>query len=260
MKTLCPALRVRPGLWAGLCLLAAASGCASSVRRLSSVSAVCSEDVSFGLDHANGSIEISGSGGPGFCAVDYEILTRAGSLERATALADAVEIQLVSGQNGRLDLQAHRPATLGMENITINYKVKLASHARIAVTSHNGSLHVEGFSGAIEATLHNGSARLRAVNGPVDIESHNGSIRIDLAAENREPQVKVESSNGSIGMALPPEYSATIHAKLSNGSLHAAPSAGMQLMRIRAGEFRGAMREGRGSIELISRNGSVSLH
>jgi hypothetical protein len=101
--------------------------------------------------------------------------------------------------------------------------------------SSNGQIHVQAFRGNLDAQTSNGPIELLDVEGEVKAHSSNGHIRVDglrgsldagtsnssihAKLEQASGPVRLESSNGSIEVALPPDASVAVRANTSNNSI-----------------------------------------
>ncbi len=99
----------------------------------------------------------------------------------------------------------------------------------------NGAIHVEGLHGSLDAQTSNGAVELLDIEGDVvahtsngriraerlrgtlEATSSNGSIVADLVRANGA--VRLETSNSSVDLSLPPDYSRDVRASTSNGGI-----------------------------------------
>jgi len=101
--------------------------------------------------------------------------------------------------------------------------------------SSNGSIHVQGLHGNLDAqtsnasvelldiegdvVAHTSNGRIRAerLRGTLEATSSNGGIVADLLRANRA--VRLETSNSSVDLSLPADYSQDVRASTSNGGI-----------------------------------------
>jgi len=113
--------------------------------------------------------------------------------------------------------------------------------------SSNGQIHAQAFHGSLDAQTSNGSIELLDVEGDVKAHSSNGHIRVDglrgsldagtsnssihAGLERTSGPVRLESSNGSIDVALPPGANVAVRANTNNSSitLHAPGTVNARL-------------------------------
>jgi DUF4097 and DUF4098 domain-containing protein YvlB len=159
----------------------------------------------------------------------------------------------------------------------------------------NGTIHVRGLRGALDAQTSNGAVELLDVDGDVTAHSSNGRIRAEglrgaldattsnsgiiAKLERAEQSVRVETSNGSIDLALPPGFRHDVRAHTSNSgiTLRLPPTMNAQVsahtsnssvssdfdMRMQGAFSRSRMEGVIGSggplIDLSTSNGSIRL-
>lgn len=143
---------------------------------------------------------------------------------------------------------------------TSNSSVEL-SHVDGDVTIHtsNGHIRVEGVSGAVDAHTSNSSVNLKIEHAdkPVRVESTNGSVDLALPADFSS-NVRVSTSNNGITVRVPTEPNARLIARTSNGSITSEFD-----MRVQ-GEFsknhlEGMLGHGGGLFELNTSNSNIRL-
>lgn len=129
----------------------------------------------------------------------------------------------------------------------------------VAAHSSNGHIRLDHIRGAVEASTSNSSIRvvLEKVDGSVRLQSSNGSIDLTLPP-NAQSAVRAHTSNSGITLHLPGEVNARLSADTSNGSI----SSDFE-MRLR-GEIskrhvEGTLGTGGPLIDLSSSNGSIRI-
>ena len=99
----------------------------------------------------------------------------------------------------------------------------------------NGSIRVEDLRGQLNAETSNSSVELARVAGDVTIRTSNGHIKaeairgsvdahtsnssVTMKIEHGDKPVRVESSNGSVDLSLPSDFSSNLRANTSNSSI-----------------------------------------
>ena len=120
--------------------------------------------------------------------------------------------------NGRIDVRRLK-GSLTAE--TSNSAVELLDVDGAAeVHSSNGHIRADGVRGAFEATTSNSSihATLEKTDGTVRVQSSNGSIDLTMPP-NLQSSVRAHTSNSSITLHLPGEVNARLSANTSNSSI-----------------------------------------
>ena len=253
----------------------------------------------------NGSVEVSPWDQP---TVDISGTTYAPSQDEADNLKvevdhspDLVSIRVVQPSMRRGNWGARFvikvPRQVALDRITTsNASIRTVDGVGPArFRSSNGSIHVQGLRGNLEAQTSNSSIELVDVEGEVRAHSSNGHIRVDGLAgsldagtsnssihatlERASGSIRLQSSNGSVELALPPGASIPVHASTNNSSitLHVPGSVNARLsartsngsvssdfeMRMQ-GEFsrshmEGTIGAGGPLIDLVTSNGNIRL-
>jgi len=87
--------------------------------------------------------------------------------------------------------------------------------------ANNGSIAVDDVHGEIRFHTSNGSVHLSDVGGDVDGSTTNGSVSVALAGTGWNGRgLHVETTNGSVKLELPENFSAQIQASTVNGRIH----------------------------------------
>ena len=129
------------------------------------------------------------------------------------------------------------------------------------VTLHtsNGHIRVEGVRGAVDAHTSNSSVNLKIEHAdrPVRVESSNGSVDLSLPADFSS-NVRVSTSNNGITVRLPTEPNARLIAHTSNASITSEFDMRMQ-GEVSKNHLEGMLGHGGGLFELNTSNGSIRL-
>ena len=129
----------------------------------------------------------------------------------------------------------------------------------VEVHTSNGHVRADGLRGSFEATTSNSSVRavLEKVDGTVRVQSSNGSIDLSLPP-NAQSAVRAHTSNSGITLHLPGE----VNARLSAGTSNASITSDFE-MRLR-GEIakhhiEGSIGSGGPLIDLSTSNGPIRI-
>jgi hypothetical protein len=159
--------------------------------------------------------------------------------------------------NGTLEVRRLK-GTLSGE--TSNGAVELQDiDGAVDVRTSNGHIRAEGVRGAFDATTSNNSihAALDKVNGSVRVQSSNGSI--DLTLPPGAPSaVRAHTSNSGITLHLPGEVNARLSARTSNSSISSDFEMRMR-GEISKHSIEGAIGSGGPLIELDTSNGPIRI-
>ena len=122
----------------------------------------------------------------------------------------------------------------------------------------NGGLDVQDLGGEVNASSVNGRIKVRGLSGGARLSVVNGHLEATFDRLDEPKTISLESVNGSIDLALPPDASVTLDASTVAGSIHddfGLPVTGHFVGR----KLHGTLGEGRAQVELRDVNGSIKI-
>jgi Putative adhesin len=144
------------------------------------------------------------------------ILAAAPSESEARTLTSQIKIA-----HGPGEIEADGPSENDSQHWSVSYEIWMPNASNLDAHANNGSISIDGVHGQIRFDTTNGSVRLSKVGGDVDGSTTNGSLRIDLAGNRWEGRgLHAETTNGSVRVYLPENYSARVEASTVNGRVH----------------------------------------
>lgn len=160
----------------------------------------------------NGSIKVHGWN-QSDVLVKACVQTAAPSDSGARALVSQVSIAQGPGQ-----IEPKGPSTSDELYWNVSYEVWVPAASNLELQANNGSIRVETVHGQIRFHTLNGSVHLAEVGGDVDGSTTNGSLSIDLSGGAWNGSgLRAETTNGSVNLNLPDNYSARVEASTVNG-------------------------------------------
>ena len=194
--------------------------------------------------------------------------------------ADSVSVRAVKPsewrQNlgARFELKVPRGALID-RIVTSNGGIRMESGVGPArLRTSNGSIHVQGLRGRVDAQTSNGPIELVDVDGDASLHTSNGHIHadhltgdidastsnggIDLSMNGKLAGVRAHTSNGGITVRLPEPVNARVVAQTSNSSIQSDFDVRM------SGEFskhrlEGSVGNGGPLIDLTTSNGPIRI-
>ena len=173
----------------------------------------------------------------------------------------------VDASAGRIEIKTEYPEyrwSGGREHwenpATVEYTLTVPRGARLDhVSLVNGSLNIEGLTGAVHASSVNGRVVARGLSGAVNLSVVNGKLDATLDKLNESGTVSLSSVNGPLVVTIPSDSNATVRANTVHGQI-----ANDFNLPVREGEHVGRDLEGRlgqgGSrVRLSNVNGSISI-
>ncbi|MBN2330039.1 MAG: DUF4097 family beta strand repeat protein [Candidatus Omnitrophica bacterium] len=158
--------------------------------------------------------------------------------------------------NGKISIDRLQRA---VDALTTNGSIHLTGgQGEIQLRTTNGSVDIADSSGRINASTTNGkiSARQIALSERADFSTTNGGVELDI--ESGAAPITAVSTNGSITLSLPAQFSGQLDASVSNGRIasdFAVPGASSQKKSLRGSIGEG----GENRIFLTTTNGNISL-
>jgi len=144
------------------------------------------------------------------------ILAAAPSESEARTLASQVKIAEGPGR-----IEPDGPSEDHRHHWDVSYEVWMPNASNLETEAHNGSIGIEDLHGQIRFNTVNGSVHLSKVSGDVDGSTTNGSVNIDLAGNSWSGRgLRAETTNGSVRMNIPANYSAKVETSTVNGRVH----------------------------------------
>jgi hypothetical protein len=120
---------------------------------------------------------------------------------------------VVEEQDNTITVQDHTP---GGTHITIT----VPPDTSLKLSSHNGSVDVEGVHGEIDVENHNGGIKLVNVSGTVLADSQNGGIHVTMDRVDAGKPSAFSSVNSTIDVTLPADLKASLKMRSSQGSIY----------------------------------------
>jgi Putative adhesin len=164
---------------------------------------------------ANGSIKVHGW-------ANSDVLVRACIQAAAPSDAEARSIaSQVTIARGAGMIEPSGPSTGDRLYWGVSYEVWVPNAANLDMEANNGSIAVAGVAGQIRFHTQNGSVHLTEVAGDVDGSTVNGSLTIDLVGSGWKGNgLRAETTNGSVRLSIPQNFSAQVQASTVNGRLN----------------------------------------
>lgn len=133
------------------------------------------------------------------------------------AEAKATAAQVIVHINGGV-ISADGPS---QKSWSVSYEVFMPRRTDLALTAHNGGIHIDGIQGNIEFATSNGGVHLNRLAGQVKGRTENGGVHVELAGTRWEGQgLAVQTKNGGVHLNIPARYAAHVETTTVNGGVH----------------------------------------
>ena len=162
---------------------------------------------------------------------------RAGSEEAARLLLEKTTVEFDRIQN-RIDIRTEVTEPKRKRNVSVAYTLTVPEEIDLELRSVNGSIQVNGVSGAVDAKTTNGRIGLAGITGavqagttngnvdlsdvlgPIETNATNGNIEVAISEISEEAHdIGAATTNGGIEVTLPRGLKAHLKASTANGNI-----------------------------------------
>jgi DUF4097 and DUF4098 domain-containing protein YvlB len=196
-------------------------------------------------------------------------------VEEAEDNMDEIEISINRNSgSGVLDIEVRYPV-FEHTNYGCNVLIDLPASIALDLETSNGAITVLDSADDLECSTSNGVITLQDTEGNAELKTSNGSITVDKHYGNlnaktsngvisadivlpRNGECKLKTSNGPISLSVPDSSSAMVEASTSNGRIE-INDLSITVIKVDKKEFKGRMGSGKGSIDLETSNGAISI-
>jgi len=219
------------------------------------------------VKNINGNIKIT-SWEMNSVQIEADIKVQRDSRREAERMMERVEI-LVEQINDKLKIEPDYPEShgggfwdwvFGSQNPpVVNFIIKVPRATNLTVESTNGQVTVFEIFGNADIGTVNGNINLEKMKGAVDAQTVNGSITVESIQFERNDDIDLNTTNGTIELLLPAEVKADIKASTVNGSIDTDFPLSVK-GKILSKQIHGEINGGGGRIDLTTVNGSILIH
>jgi DUF4097 and DUF4098 domain-containing protein YvlB len=165
-----------------------------------------------------------------------------------------IETEYPSGAEGLFDRMFGRSS-----NASVQYELRVPRGAKLEIRTVNGSIETLDSDGTQRLRSTNGRIEVTAAASSVSAHTTNGAIDVELTSAERDPEIDLGTTNGSIRLHLPSDTRASLEARTVNGrvstELPVTLEGSASRKRLRA-DLNGG---GEGRIVLRTTNGSIRI-
>jgi hypothetical protein len=204
----------------------------------------------------NGAIRVAGDSRLDRIEVKVEISVRGQTQAEADASLGRLEV-VKETRDGLLHLSCKRPDDLPDDSSPgFAFTVRVPERCLLELSTHNGSVEVQGTRGDLTLATHNGGVRADVTSGKLQIATHNGTVEV-TARGGEAISGTIETHNGAVGLAVPDGASTKVKVRTHNGSIEVGGAARALVKNKRSAEA--VYGDGRGELAVTTSNGSVRL-
>ena len=219
----------------------------------------------FEIENVNGSITITGWDQPQVRI--HAVKKVRGGGEAAAQALKALRIEIrQSDRSLEVDTIYPKKGDLGVfdflrgkeVNASVRYEINVPRSMNVAADTVNGAIRLREVNGELELDTTNGKIEVANCSGSVDASTTNGGIEVELVAVTSGKDMRFETTNGRIKLAVPAGLGADIHASTTNGSVRSGLP--MVTSRVSRTSLRGTLNGGGPEIRLRTTNGGIDIH
>jgi len=166
----------------------------------------------------NGTIEVDGTAGS---QVEIYIRKEVTAPSKIVAEDFAREVQVhIIEQGESIRIYCEYPDPPDRVNVEVSYVIGCPRNTDLGLYTTNGSCHVTGMSASVQAAVTNGyiNADMAVLNDAVSFYTTNGYVNV--AIPGGVAPLTAAAANGNISLRLHENFSGTLNARTTNGSIH----------------------------------------
>ncbi|GAB2955832.1 hypothetical protein GCM10027048_22310 [Hymenobacter coalescens] len=200
----------------------------------------------------NGGITVKGYSG---ADIRVRAKVQAWSRDEATAKAQVAGIKISTEGN---TLRATGSDGSGNEGYAVSYEIFVPEKTALALTTHNGGIHLENLRGPVTFAAHNGGVSITGAGGDMKGRTENGGLSITLTGSQWDgPGLDVATTNGGITWKVPADYSAQLFTSTQHGPINTDFPTKVQGTIGR--EVSVALGKGGAPVKAVTTNGGVRV-
>lgn len=217
------------------------------------------------IDNVNGSVTVSGWDQP---RVRIYAVKKARSRDSSAAQQALKALRVVVEQTDR-SIEIHtvypKKNDLGIFDLllgssvdaSVRYEISVPRSMNVTADTVNGAIKVSNVAGEIELDTTNGRIEVANCSGSVEASTTNGAIGVELLSAKSGKDMRFETTNGRISLALPATLAADIDASTTNGSVHS--DLPLSTTRVSRTTIKGTLNGGGPKIRLRTTNGGIDI-
>lgn len=174
---------------------------------------------------------------------------------------DEVKIE-VEAKTDRIRIKTKHPDSKTRRNknnsTSVDYTLTVPKQSHLdKISTVNGGVEVEKVSGDVEASSVNGNVTATGLSGETQLSTVNGSVKGTFAELKK--RVSLNSVNGSVTIALPPDANADISADTVHGGISSDFSLKAKKNFPIGQDLHGKLGEGGPAVKISTVNGGIHL-
>jgi len=220
------------------------------------------------LSNTNGNVQVSSWENNEVEIIAYKEV-KAADNETAQKMLEKLVIE-VRERDGEIIVETEYPRGSGGGNsffgwlfggngksFSVQYEIKVPHQIDLNLSTTNGNVEVEAIVGKLRLESTNGQISANEISGLTRCRTTNGSIDIEFYEIRGDEKMSFKSTNGSIKIHLPDDFSADVDLKTTNGRVTCDfPLKGRQSRTHVSGEIGNSHQE----LSCKTTNGNIGLY
>jgi DUF4097 and DUF4098 domain-containing protein YvlB len=210
------------------------------------------------IDAEAGSVTVVGTDGD-TAELRFEQVARGSSATTAQKKLGRMSIE----EAGDGEIYQYVVRTDDAEGTQVNVEARVPRATPLQIGLENGTVRLSGTAGNIGVEAENGSIEAAGLAGQrVDLRTTLGNVEAGFAALSTEADVRLETENGALVLALPAEANATVDASTETGSISVQGLGFTDRNLDEDGvsqRFRGRLGQGGAKVRAVTEVGTITL-
>ena len=185
------------------------------------------------------------------------------AIKRAKTQEHLDEVKIdVDAKTDRIRIKTKHPDSKTRRNknnsTSVDYTLTVPRQSHLdKISTVNGGVEIEKVGGDVEASSVNGNVTATGLSGETQLSTVNGSVKGTFAGLKK--RVSLNSVNGSVTIALPPDANADISADTVHGGISSEFSLKAKKNFPIGQDLRGKLGEGGPAVKISTVNGGIHL-
>lgn len=227
-----------------------------------------SADGKVAIDNVNGSIKVE-PWDKNQVMLEATKTVRADDQEEADEYFDRLRIE-IDNDKDYLEIRTHYPHEGwggfwswlfhgGSRYGGVEYVLKVPKSIHLEAGTTNGNVEISGVVGGVRGSSTNGEVNMDDVGGPVEGSTTNGNVNVTISSGSQFKDIRLSTTNGSIGLSCPEDINADVSAHTTNGSISSEFPITVQ-GGFGSKSLDGRINKGGSHIDLHTTNGSIEIN
>jgi DUF4097 and DUF4098 domain-containing protein YvlB len=140
----------------------------------------------------------------------------------------------------------------------VEISIHMPKQGQVKLHTGDGSIHLSNLKGNMELDSGDGSLEVEAVDGPLHAHTGDGHIHADGRFDGLDTGWEVETGDGSVTLAIPPDLAADVELRSGDGHINLDIPLTVE-GRLKENHLQGKMNGGGPPLRVHTGDGSIAL-